>query len=183
MTGSVVDDESHQSPSAASLRSAATKEFPHTKPQRSPRKALRNWGWPKETKEGEKREPSGHLFPFLFCFAFLSANQPRSCLRGFVASCENQVFVLQGFAPAQNLCRKTRFEEVVVRIFASVVVRESRQPRGLRTHPTYCRLGISFVVFLSTSLGAGCELRGQGAVFSWRFSVLSWKSALLTRNN
>jgi hypothetical protein len=48
------------------------------------------------------------------------AHQEERCgngsqLRGFVASCENQVFVLQGFASSQNLHKKTRFEQVVVR--------------------------------------------------------------------
>jgi hypothetical protein len=44
-----------------------------------------------------------------------SATEIVSYLRGFVASCESQVFVLQGFASGQNLRKKTRFEQVVVR--------------------------------------------------------------------
>jgi hypothetical protein len=39
-----------------------------------------------------------------------SAAEIVSYLRGFVASCENQVFVLQGFASSGNLRKKTRFE-------------------------------------------------------------------------
>ena len=40
---------------------------------------------------------------------------PRLC--GFVALCENQVLVFQGFAflSIQNLRKKTRFEQVAVR--------------------------------------------------------------------
>jgi hypothetical protein len=47
-----------------------------------------------------------------------SATEIVSGLCGLVASCENQVFVLQGFASSQNLRRKTGFARVVVRIFA-----------------------------------------------------------------
>jgi hypothetical protein len=43
-----------------------------------------------------------------------SATEMVSCLRGFVASCENQVFVLPGSTSGRNLRRKTRFERVVV---------------------------------------------------------------------
>jgi hypothetical protein len=45
-----------------------------------------------------------------------------SDLRGFVASCENQVFVLQGFASSRDLRRKTGFEQVLIQ-------------RGLRPQP------------------------------------------------
>jgi hypothetical protein len=79
-------------------------------------------------------------------------------LRGFVASCEYQIFVLQGFASSRNLRRKTRFEEVVVRIFVLLPAMQTRSIMP-RAEAQGRRVGKAVVVLWS--LCASASLREE----------------------
>jgi hypothetical protein len=79
-------------------------------------------------------------------------------LRGFVASCEYQIFVLQGFASSRNLRRKTRFEEVVVRIFVLLPAMQTRSIMS-RAEAQGRRVGKAVVVLWS--LCASASLREE----------------------